>query len=84
MSTSKEEEIKRTLEMFEESQNWFSDHYEELEKKYQDMLLAIMNKKIISAYADLDDLFEDLKTKNVDVSSVFIASIPPKGIAFIL
>lgn len=84
MSISEEEEIKRTLEMFEESQNWFNDHYAELEKEYGDMLVAIKDKEVLSVATTVEDLLEDLKMKNEAIGSVYIGSIPPKGTAFIL
>jgi len=84
MSIPEEQEIKRTLEMFERSENWFSDNYKELEKEYLDMILAIRDEKVISASATIEELLENLKARNEDISSVYIGSISPKGIAFIL
>ena len=79
-----EEETVRLFKDFEESEKWFSEHYDELRENYADMMLAIKDKKVISTSSEMEELFKDLNSKNVDVNSVYIASIPPEGIAFIL
>ena len=84
MSNDEEEKIKSVLERFDENEKWFSDHYEELQEKYEHMILAINEKKVILADTKVENLFENLKAKKEDISSVYIASIPPKGTAFIL
>lgn len=84
MSNGEEEKIKSILERFDENEKWFSDHYEELQEKYENMILAINEKKVILADTKVENLFENLKAKKEDISSVYIASIPPKGTAFIL
>lgn len=84
MSNGEEEKIKSVLERFDENEKWFSDHYEELQEKYEHMILAINEKKVILADTKVENLFENLKAKKEDISSVYIASIPPKGTAFIL
>ena len=84
MSNAEEEKIKSILEKFDENEKWFSDHYQELQEKYENMILAINEKKVILADTKVENLFENLKAKREDISSVYIASIPPKGTAFIL
>lgn len=79
-----EEDTVRLFQDFEESEKWFSEHYDELRENYADMMLAIKDKKIISTSSQMEELFKDLNSKNVDINSVYIASIPPQGIAFIL
>lgn len=78
-----EEDVK-LLEAFEKNEEWFNEHYEEFQETYTDMVLAIKDKKVISVSAKIEDLLEDLKAKDEDISSVYIGSIPAKGIAFIL
>lgn len=84
MSNAEEKKIKSVLERFDENEKWFSDHYEELQEKYENMILAINEKRVILADTKVENLLENLKAKKEDISSVYIASIPPKGIAFIL
>lgn len=84
MSLSKEEELKPLLETFEKNWSWFSEHYDQLEKKYASKVLAIKNQKVAAVSEKIEDLLEDLKAKSEDISSIYIGSIPPKGIAFIL
>ena len=79
-----EEEIAELLLEFEENELWFSEHYEELREKYANMILAIKDKKIVSASLEIEELFRNINSKNVDANSVYIATIPPEGIAFIL
>lgn len=79
-----EEETVRLLQEFEENEKWFSEHYDELRGNYADMMLAIKDKKIVSTSLEMEELFKDLNSKNVDVNSVYIVAIPPQGIAFIL
>lgn len=81
---SKVAEDKLVLETFEENWNWFTDHYGELEKKYANKVVAIKNRKVIAVSEKIEDLLEQLKIKNEDISSVYMGSIPPKGMAFIL
>lgn len=84
MSMSEEEEFKLLLETFEKNWSWFSDHCEQLEKTYANKVLAIKDQKVIAVNAKVEGLLDQLKKKNVDVSTVYVGSIPPKGIAFIL
>ena len=84
MNKTEEEKIKFILERFDENEEWFSDHYEELQEKYENKILAIKEKKVILVDAKVEDLLKNLKAKKEDISSVYIASIPPKGTAFIL
>ena len=79
-----EEKIIRLLREFEENEEWFSENYQELQKKFENMILAIKDKKIISMKRDMESLLKDLESKNIEVESVYIGTIPPKGIAFIL
>ena len=77
-------ETKLVLEMFEDNWDWFTSHYNELETKYANKVLAIKNRRVIAACDRIEDLLAHLKLKNEDISSVYMGSIPPKGMAFIL
>ena len=76
-----EEKIIKLLREFEENEKWFSENYQELQKKFENMILAIKDKKIISIKRDMESLLKDLESKNIDVESVYIGTVPPKGIA---
>jgi thymidylate kinase len=72
------------LENFEKEESHFDAHYEEFLKKYEDMVLAIKDQKVIDADKDLEKLLERLEKKGIDIRRVYLTSIPKKGIAFIL
>jgi len=78
------EDVKLLLETFERNEEWFSAHYEELQKKYEDMFLAIKDQKDIVASEKIEDLLNELKAKGEDIDLIFITSFPPKGVASIL
>jgi thymidylate kinase len=77
-------EEKLFLEKFEKEQSHFDAHYEEFLEKYEDMVLAIKDRKVIDADKNLEKLLERLEKKGIDIRLVYITSIPKKGIAFIL
>ena len=77
-------EVGQSMETFENNLDWFNDNYNNLEKQYANKVLAIKNQKVIAVYTRLEDLLAYLKKKNEDVSSVYVGSIPAKGMAFIL
>ena len=79
-----EEEIKLLFKVFEKNEEWFNDHYEDLQEKYQDTIIAIKNQEVIEVKTDLEELLNVLEMKGEDINTVFITSIPPKGFAFIL
>ena len=72
------------LETSEKNEEWFNAHLDELREKYENMFLAIKDQKVVAVSMKIEDLLNDLKVKNEDLDLVFITSILPKGIAFIL
>jgi len=72
------------LKESERNSQWFDKHYDELQGKYVDRIIAIKNQNIIVAKKELGALLNELKHNNEDLSRVYITSIPPKGIGFIL
>lgn len=84
MGVQDEKDVVKVLLEFEENERWFDRHYKELQEKFPNMVLAIKDKKIISMSPEIEELINDLRMKSVNTSSVYIGTIPPKGIAFIL
>jgi hypothetical protein len=52
----------RLPKQFWEDKEWAFAHYSELVKKYPNMWIAVLNKKIISASPNLEEI-EEAKTK---------------------
>ncbi|MCW4034246.1 MAG: hypothetical protein NWF03_02650 [Candidatus Bathyarchaeota archaeon] len=76
--------VKQAQESFEDNLDWFTEHYDELEKNYGNKVLAIKNRKVIAVSASLEKLLDELRNRQEDISSIYMGSIPPKGMAFIL
>ena len=79
-----EEKIERLFEIHERSEEWFSAHQEELERKYGGKFIAIKNREVLAAEEEMEKLLELVKEKGENINQVFITSIPPKGVAAIL
>ena len=77
-------EIESILGKFKENEEWFDEHREELQKKYEDSVLAIKDRKVIKAGKKLDNLLQELEREGENPATVYIATILPKGTAFIL
>lgn len=75
---------KQAQELFEDNLDWFTEHYDELEKNYGNKVLAIKNRKVIAVSTTLEKLLDELRSRKEDISSIYVGSIPPKGMAFIL
>jgi hypothetical protein len=59
------------LGRFHSDGQWFSDHYEELAKKYPDQWVAVYNQEVVGASPDSDALFAALKKKGVPINHAF-------------
>lgn len=77
-------EEKLILEKVEEEEDYFNAHYEEFLAKYEGLILAIKDKRIIEYDENIEKLLEKLQRKRVDLREVFVTSLPKKSIAFIL
>lgn len=79
-----EENIELLFEIHEKNEEWFSANLEELEQEYGSKFLAIKDQKVLAAEEEMERLLDILEKRGVDVNLVFVASIPPKGVASIL
>jgi len=71
------------LEKLDQDSIWLNEHYNELQK-FQGKIIAIRDKQIIAVRDNLDELLEELETKNEDSAFLLIEAIPPENVAFIL
>jgi len=77
-------EILKDLERAQKDTQWFSDHYEELEKKYDSKILALRDQAIIEEADSAEELVSKLEAKGEDPALLLIEAIPPKGVTLIL
>lgn len=76
-----EEEVEMLLKANENSK-FVDENFEQLSRKYPGKVIAVKNNKVVAVAKDTDTLMKKISQK--DLSSVFITSIPPRGVAFIL
>jgi hypothetical protein len=79
-----DENTEELFEIHEKSEKWFNDHIGEFEHKYGSKFFAIKNQEILATDENLERLIKTIEEKGEDINKVFIASIPPKGLAAIL
>ncbi len=63
------------MQMLVNGQNdlsWFESNLESLRLKYNNEFIAFYNKGVIEHDSNLDSLMKKLKSKNIDLSNVFI------------
>ncbi|MCX6819617.1 MAG: DUF5678 domain-containing protein [Candidatus Aenigmarchaeota archaeon] len=71
------------LEEFEENGRYLSEHFDELQKNYQEEFVAIYKKNFVWAAKQLDEVIAKLKEKGIDPGFVLIEFIPKKGITIL-
>lgn len=79
-----EKKIEVLFEIHEKNEEWFNAHFTELEQKYGSKFFAIRDQSLLTAEDEFEKLLDFLEKKGIDIDQVFIASIPPKGVASIL
>jgi len=79
-----EENILLFLQIHEQNERWFNEHFEELRKGYGSKFFAIKDQRVLVAEEDFEKVLDIIKEKNIDINEVFVASIPPRGVASIL
>jgi hypothetical protein len=77
------EEIKQSLDKFEEDGDWFYKHIADLQKEHEGKLVAVKDKKIISVKKQIGTLLKDIEKKGIDVSNVYINFVPEKNMIYI-
>lgn len=79
-----EENIELLFEIHEKNEKWFNAHFAELKQKHGSKFFAIKDQDVLATEDEFEKLLDFLEKKRIDVNQVFIASIPPKGVASIL
>jgi hypothetical protein len=51
---------------------WFNENLVELKKEFNNSFVAVQNQSIVGSDKDLNMLMQKLKTKKVDLNTVFI------------
>lgn len=77
-------EILKILERAQKDSQWFSDNYDELEKKYESKILAVKDQAVIEEAESVDELVAKLEARKENPSLLLIEAIPPKGVSLIL
>jgi hypothetical protein len=67
-----EDQITSTLTRAYKDMDWFEANSKEFKKKYNNLFVAFKDKTVLDSDADLDTLLKRLKSRNVEVSSLFI------------
>ncbi|RLI24140.1 hypothetical protein DRO58_07775 [Candidatus Bathyarchaeota archaeon] len=74
----------RLIRVFEENEEWFSEHLDELREKYEGLFVAVKDRKVIAVSRSLDELISKLENMGEDPDRIYIAPVPAKDAAFIL
>jgi len=84
MKYKAEEEELESIKAIERDSKWLSEHFEEYKQIYEGKIIAVKDQKILSAAANIQELSNKIEEMGEDPRWVYITSIPPKGIVFIL
>jgi len=78
-----DEEIKRSLDKFEEDGDWFYKHIADLQKEHEGKLVAVKDGKVIGVKKQIETLLRDIEKKGINVSNVYINFVPEKNMIYI-
>ena len=79
-----DKKVVEALDEMEEQRKWVNEHYDELREKYEGKVFAVKDKKVIITSGSITELLEEAKKIGEDPTLLFVDSIPPKGVSFIL
>ncbi len=80
---SMETKILGELKSFGEDSRWLRENKDDLRKEYKNQFVAVKDKDVIAADADLKKLVEKLRKDGIDTSSIVIEFISEKPIRVI-
>lgn len=85
-----EEEKELKMEEFENikaigrDSKWLCENYDKYKEIYEGKLIAVKDEKILSVGDDMQELSNKIEEKGEDPRWIYVTSIPPKDIVFIL
>ena len=68
----------------EENLEWLHENYKEIQKRFENKIIAIHDKKIVASATNSETLLKHLKKKGIDSSEVLIEVITAKNEIYIL
>ena len=78
-----EAQILGELKSFENDSRWLRKNKNELRKEYKNQFVAVKDKDVIAAGADLKKLMQKLRKEGIDTASIVIEFIPEKPVRVI-
>jgi len=78
-----EKEIEFIKEI-ERDSKWLYENYDKYREVYEDKLIAVKNEKILSVGDDMEELSKKIEEMGEDPRWIYVTSIPPKDLVFIL
>jgi leucyl-tRNA synthetase len=66
------------------SAEWVEKRFDELAKKFEGMLIAVEDEKIVASSDNVRDLIAQIEKEGKDPARVYVTSFPPKDFIFIL
>lgn len=84
MELKSEEEGFESLQAIERDSKWFSENYDKYKEIFVGKIIAVKSEKILSVGDDMRELGNKIEEKGEDPRWVYVTSIPPKDVVFIL
>lgn len=83
MNYAKHNYTRADIKRFHKEAKWVDDHFDELHAKYPEQFVGIYKGEVIAASPDLFKVADDIATKSLKLSDVFINFIPYEQTAWI-
>ncbi|MGB2729060.1 MAG: DUF5678 domain-containing protein [Halobacteriota archaeon] len=79
-----EEAELETLKAIDRDGRWFGENYDRYKKIFEGKIIAVKDEKILSVGDDMQELSNEIEEKGEDPRWVYVTTIPPKDVVFIL
>ncbi len=80
----KMEEHELHIKEFEKNQEWFTQNFDDILKKYRDKFVAVWNQKVIEADENLKILSIKIRKKTLNAKGVYVGYASDKPVEMIL
>jgi len=84
MGLKSEEEEFESLKAMDRDSKWFGENFDEFKKRFEGKTIAVKDEKILSVGDDIQELINKLEEIGEDSRWIYVTSIPPKDVVFIL